>query len=298
MKKVVIGIVAAIAVIGIIIGVVNVSKKGDESEKASKTENTATEKVDNNKAKPNFDGYIETFNLLKGKEVSLELSYDMEEGEMILKPDMGSGILAYKEINNGKNLLTIGYDTKTLEVVYTLYGFDELGGVVRLSEQREYNIFLLGEQNKANVYMAEDASGNMIVGIESWNQTSTLADGVYYRFTVVNVDVKQEQISETMDEVIAGSGDEDITVTIREKFNEVTGFNYTQDDFEDAFYYGNLISSNMDGFEVLASMEYESDTYQKYMAPSQEGYQELADKYMQLVDGTADTMKWGVVTIK
>ena len=238
-----------------------------------------------------LEEYREGLTQLDGATFDMNAKYSDESGiEATITGE--SGLLYWQYSLKCDNLITTEYDSKGNTLTYKSLDVDDSGQIEVTSEITLEDAIPLSDDLKilfSGVSIDMDKRSNVIM-IESRSDAYTYADGVSYRIVLINID-DDGNLEKIYDDSLAGSGDDDITATLRAGFNSVMGHEYSQNDFEDMFYNGNLFIE-AERKPIHARIEFQSEGAKLADAGDWDGANQIASKLYGF-DGDPEEVYWG-----
>ncbi|MCR5416061.1 MAG: hypothetical protein K6E79_04620 [Pseudobutyrivibrio sp.] len=227
---------------------------------------------------------------------SFKLSGKYDETDGIVGSIQGqSGNLCYMLENDDNNLVTIDYTSDNNTLTVSSFGVNDDGEVEEISRLDIDNFIEFNDKIDIAITQTYFTNDKETIMIESNGLAYTYADGVKYNIRLIEV-CDDGFLDLYFDDGLAGSGDEDITKTIREGFNLATGCDFSKDTFEDAFYNRNLLIKQ-ENDTVLAGVSFVSETAKLADNGDWDGVNEIVPGMYDVVGGVADEVYWGEGTL-
>lgn len=187
--------------------------------------------------------YTDDLNMLNDKTFSMDIEYVNKGYQGSTQPviDSEDGCLYWELIDNC--LVTAMYEADSNTLTLTTSTIDDSGNIESVSFYTLNDFLTVADEINITISNLNINNKNIIM-IESRSIVYTYADGVEYGIELIELS-DDGTLTHIFSDKIAGSGSEDITQTIREGFNKTTSLNCSKDEFEDAFYDGNMLSDNL-----------------------------------------------------
>lgn len=249
--------------------------------------NGKTEPKTNKSQEIDYDTYIKSQKILDDKKYQLSIGYKDNSG---LYPIVTSedGIIGYTYLGDNK-LVTVSLDSSNNELILSSIGTASDGNFVTDGSVTLEGFFIISDISNvlfSNITMPD---GNDAILIEARSTAYTFSDGVDYHMYIVEME-DDGKLNLVLDTWTCGSGDEDITSTIRKEFNDVMESDYTQDYFEDIFWKGNMYveKEHLPVFAKLTFKSYTSDW-------ADQGDWDRSNKVIEKIYGNVgEVTEWGI----
>lgn len=293
MKKKLLIITLAVAMV---FSAVACSKKTDTVKEEVKQEKKE-EKNEESKStagQTSLNDFAKGFDSLSGENFEVLASYSDNEG-ITTSVNGRNGTVGYFLTNGDATLVTIDYENDTNELYVASYGLDASGEVEGISVISLNDAIFMSDNARVCAGTLSFLDINNALMIEYRGNAYTYADGVTYRIVLIEIS-EDGQLSVAMDNGLSGSGDEDITSDLRAEFNGMTGFGVSQQEMEDAFYYGNLLLTQYDA-TIVAGYNYQSESAKYADAGDWDKADEITSKLYQLSEGDAG-VSWATGTFE
>lgn len=293
MKKKLLIITLAVAMV---FSAVACSKKTDTVKEEVKQEKKE-EKNEESKStagQTSLNDFAKGFDSLSGENFEVLASYSDNEG-ITTSVNGRNGTVGYFLTNGDATLVTIDYENDTNELYVASYGLDASGEVEGISVISLNDAIFMSDNARVCAGTLSFLDINNALMIEYRGNAYTYADGVTYRIVLIEIS-EDGQLSVAMDNGLSGSGDEDITSDLRAEFNSMTGFGVSQQEMEDAFYYGNLLLTQYDA-TIVAGYNYQSESAKYADAGDWDKADEITSKLYQLSEGDAG-VSWATGTFE
>lgn len=269
----------------------NISSGNDDVQNAGASDESAETIIENEEIDYQ-EAYSEVLNnqrSLKGSTYDIYVtSYMDEDFGMLLYSYSGetqSGNLANIYVND--NLITCDYNSDNNSLDISSYGIKN-DAVECLSEVSVDNFLPFDDQG--DVCLSNIKINNRdYIAIESRVTSSTWSDGTSYDITLISYDEAGKLILSYRDGV-GGSSDYDITAEMRSSFNSAFNTNYTQDDFERAFYDGEYLLKEG---EVLVHITCQSDLGLLWDDTNFEPWSNKYEEYSEQLSTPGTRVYWG-----
>ena len=188
--------------------------------------------------------YTDNLTMLNDKTFSMDIDYVNKGNQMKTQPviDSEDGCLYWELIDNC--LVTAMYEADSNTLMLTTSTIDDSGNIESASYYTLDDLLTVSDETNIIISNLNIKSKNIIM-IESRSIVYTYADGVEYGIELIELS-DDGTLTRIFSNKLAGSGSEDITKTIREGFNKATSLNCSKDDFEYAFYDGDMLSDYLD----------------------------------------------------
>ena len=237
-----------------------------------------------------FTEYINSLNKLGGTTFKMNGNYDQTAGlYAVIESESGVLYWQYNTVNDG--LTTVNYDgaSNTLEV--DSLSVDENGNVVVTDSVTISDFIGFDDEHKILFSGLSLPDRQDVMMIESREKGYTFADGISYHLTYIEV-CEDGSLDMFYNDGLAGSGDEDITYDLRTSYNEEFGSEYTQEEFEDIFYNGNMIIEQ-ENMPVYATITFKSDSGAIADTGDWDAAGEIASKLYDSMEDPNETVYWG-----
>ena len=253
--------------------------------------NGKTEPETNKSQEIDYDTYIKSQKILDDNKYQLSIGYKDNSG---LYPIVTSedGIIGYTYLGDNK-LVTVSLDSSNNELILSSIGTASDGSFVTDGSVTLEGFFIISDISNvlfSNITMPD---GNDAILIEARSTAYTFSDGVDYHMYIVEME-DDGKLNLVLDTWTCGSGDEDITSTIRKEFNDVMESDYTQDYFEDIFWKGNMYveKEHLPVFAKLTFKSYTSDW-------ADQGDWDRSNKVIEKIYGNVgEVTEWGIGEFK
>lgn len=188
--------------------------------------------------------YTDNLTMLNDKTFSMDIDYVNKGNQIKTQPviDSEDGCLYWELIDNC--LVTAMYEADSNTLTLTTSTIDDSGNIESASFYTLDDLLTVSDETNIIISNLNINSKNIIM-IESRSIVYTYADGVEYGIKLIELS-DDGTLTIIFSDKIAGSGSEDITKTIRDSFNKATSLNCSKDEFEDAFYDGDMLSDNLE----------------------------------------------------
>ena len=294
MKKRLLILTMAFALILSAVGCSKKQAEPDVTEQTEEKEKETKEDTKSTKGQTSLQEFAKGFDCLSGETFELTATYSENDG-ITSKVKGRNGTVGYFLTNGDATLVTIDYENDTNELYIASYGLDANGEVEGISVVSLNDAIFMSDNARVCAGTLSFLDINNALMIEYRGNAYTYADGVTYRIVLIEIS-EDGQLSVAMDNGLSGSGDEDITADIRDEFNSTTGFGVSQDEMEDAFYYGNLLLTQYDA-TIVAGYNYQSEASKLADADNWDGASEIASKLYGLSEGDAG-ISWATGTFE
>ncbi len=255
----------------------------------SSDEESTGELTDEEKA-AKYTAYTDSLKKLDGTSFKMSTIYSEENGfDTII--DGESGALFWEYPLNADCLITADYDSSTNSLCFNSHTINSQGEVETISTVALDNFIAFTDECKILFSGLGLTTEREAIMVESRGLAYTYADGVDYNITLLEIGA-DGTLDVIYEDGLAGSGDEDITADIRKSFNEALGSNYSKGEFEDAFYYGNLIIEQ-ENKPVFATITFKSDTGKLADNNDWDSVNEITSKLYEQMSNQADPPNWG-----
>ncbi len=281
----------------LILSAVGCSKKQEEpdvTEQTEEKEQETKEDTKSTKGQTSLQEFAKGFDCLSGETFELTASYSENEG-ITSSVNGRNGTVGYFLTNGDATLVTIDYENDTNELYVASYGLDANGEIEGLSVVSFDNAIFMSDNARVCAGTLSFLDITNALMIEFRGNAYTYADGVTYRIVLIEI-TEDGHLVTAMDKGLAGSGDEDITSDLRTEFNGMTGFGVSQQEMEDAFYYGNLLLTQYDA-TIVAGYNYQSESAKYADAGDWDKADEITSKLYQLSEGDAG-VSWATGTFE
>ena len=271
-------------------------KNSDDNSRNRKSETEVSTAIDanahvNTNGKTDYDTYIKSQKILDDNKYQLSIGYKDNSG---LYPIVTSedGIIGYTYLGDNK-LVTVSLDSSNNELILSSIGTASDGSFVTDGSVTLEGFFIISDISNvlfSNITMPD---GNDAILIEARSTAYTFSDGVDYHMYIVEME-DDGKLNLVLDTWTCGSGDEDITSTIRKEFNDVMESDYTQDYFEDIFWKGNMYveKEHLPVFAKLTFKSYTSDW-------ADQGDWDRSNKVIEKIYGNVgEVTEWGIGEFK
>lgn len=221
------------------------NNSSDSNAKAVETQASTQATTEASKStKDIVKNYTDDLNMLNDKTFSMDIEYVNKGNQMKTQPviDSEDGCLYWELIDNC--LVTAMYEADSNTLTLTTSTIDDSGNIESASFYTLDDLLTVSDETNIIISNLNINSKNIIM-IESRSIVYTYADGVEYGIKLIELS-DDGTLTIIFSDKIAGSGSEDITKTIRDSFNKATSLNCSKDEFEDAFYDGDMLSDNLE----------------------------------------------------
>ena len=294
MKKRLLILTMAFALILSAVGCSKKQAEPDVTEQTEEKEKETKEDTKSTKGQTSLQEFAKGFDCLSGETFELTASYSENEG-ITSSVNGRNGTVGYFLTNGDATLVTIDYENDTNELYVASYGLDANGEIEGLSVVSLDNAIFMSDNARVCAGTLSFLDITNALMIEFRGNAYTYADGVTYRIVLIEI-TEDGHLVTAMDKGLAGSGDEDITSDLRTEFNGMTGFGVSQQEMEDAFYYGNLLLTQYDA-TIVAGYNYQSESAKYADAGDWDKADEITSKLYQLSEGDAG-VSWATGTFE
>lgn len=280
-------IVAMMLVLLLGLSVVACGKTEEKKDTSGETKEETTQETGLSEDEKNavLTEYVDGLTNLVGTEFKMYAQYDQEVG-FTSKLEGGSGRLATVKLN--EDVIVEGDCENNKLTLYTIK-VDEDGEFEKCAALELNDFFVLADETNIKISSTTLPNGKNVLIIESANHAYTYADGSEYFLYVV--EQKEDGTLElAFDKRIAGSADEDITADIRNGFNKCTGFDFSQEEFEKAFYNNELLTEQSD-WTVYTMITFKSETAK--VAEESEDWDKIGEMTGKLYENQNEDILWG-----
>ena len=227
---------------------------------------------------------------LADKNFDMKAGYKASEG-LYDEIDGPSGILYWQYPLITDILVTAKYDSEKNALTFESVDVNENGEAVVTSDVTLTDFLGISDDTKVIFSGLDTTAGQNLIMVEYRDVAYTYADGVTYNITLIQIG-DDGSLTKVFDDGICGSGDEDITATLRAGFNKAVNKDYSKDTFEDAFYNGNLLIEQ-ENMPVAASIEFKSESAKLADDGDWEGASGIASKLYENMDSDVAPFYWG-----
>lgn len=234
--------------------------------------------------------YTAGFEKLADKNFDMKAGYKASEG-LYDEIDGPSGILYWQYPINTDILVTAKYDSEKNALTFESVDVNENGEAVVTSDVTLTDFLGISDDTKVLFSGLDTTSGQNLIMVEYRDVAYTYADGVTYNITLIQIG-DDGSLTKVFDDGICGSGDEDITATLRAGFNKAINKDYSKDTFEDAFYNGNLLIEQ-ENMPVYATIQFKSESGKLADDGDWEGASGIASKLYDNMDSDVAPFYWG-----
>ena len=294
MKKRLLILTMAFALILSAVGCSKKQAEPDVTEQTEEKEKETKEDTKSTKGQTSLQEFAKGFDCLSGETFELTASYSENEG-ITSSVNGRNGTVGYFLTNGDATLVTIDYENDTNELYIASYGLDANGEVEGISVVSLNDAIFMSDNARVCAGTLSFLDITNALMIEFRGNAYTYADGVTYRIVLIEI-TEDGHLVTAMDKGLAGSGDEDITSDLRTEFNGMTGFGVSQQEMEDAFYYGNLLLTQYDA-TIVAGYNYQSESAKYADAGDWDKADEITSKLYQLSEGDAG-VSWATGTFE
>ena len=260
-----------------------------EAEDNSADEAT-TEQLPEEERNQILSDYTAGIEKLADKNFDMKAGYKAAEG-LYDEIDGPSGILYWQYPLNTDNLVTAKFDSEKNALTFESVDVNENGEAVVTSDVTLTDFLGISDDTKVLFSGLDTTSGQNLIMVEYRDVAYTYADGVTYNITLIQIG-DDGSLTKVFDDGICGSGDEDITATLRAGFNKAVNKDYSKDTFEDAFYNGNLLIEQ-ENMPVAASIEFKSESAKLADDGDWEGASGISSKLYENPDADVEPFYWG-----
>ena len=232
-----------------------------------------------------FKDFTDGLKSIEGTSFSV---YAKSEGCQI---DGDSGTLATLNVAGNKYLVSIDYDSSLNQIQIISFGVSNSGKVEKINTVFIDEAIEICDSFKLYASYVSLPNGKETIMVESRDEVYSYADGINYKIWLVNIS-ENGQLELFYEDGQSGSGDEDITADIRKTFNSASGNSYTQEQFEDVFYDGNMFSEK-EMYNALAKIEYKSDAGKKVDEEDFDKVSEIVEQLNDLETTPGKVLYWG-----
>ncbi|SDB45298.1 hypothetical protein SAMN02910298_02269 [Pseudobutyrivibrio sp. YE44] len=237
-----------------------------------------------------FKDYTDGLNKIGGKNFKVYAGLDKDNG-ICSTVETEDGVLYWQYANDNNNLVTVEYASGNNNLNINSWDVSAEGKVEIVSSINIEEFIPISDDLTILFSGLSLSDKKDVMMIESRGLAYSYADGVDYNITLI--EIKEDgSLDKFFDEGVAGSGDEDITSGVREKFNKTTGSEYSQDTFEDIFYNGKLFIEQ-ENKPILASIKFKSESGKLADNGDWDGANEITSKIYALMDTPGDPVYWG-----
>lgn len=231
--------------------------------------------------------FAKGFASVNGESFTVSAGYSEDAG-IQSSVESKSGMIGSFLTNNDSTLITIDYENDKNALVVTSYVLNQDGVVEEKGSVTFEDAIFMSDNARVCVGNLSFLDINNAIMVEARGEAYTYADGIYYHIGLVEV-AEDGSLHEQMNSGLAGSGDEDITAKIRDEFNLATGSGISQQEMEDAFYYGNLLLTQNDA-TILAGYSYQSEAAKYADSSAWDKASEIGSHLYELSAG--ETVAW------
>ena len=260
-----------------------------EAEDNSADEAT-TEQLTEEERNQILSDYTAGIEKLADKNFDMKAGYKASEG-LYDEIDGPSGILYWQYPLNTDILVTAKYDSEKNALTFESIDVDDNGETVVTSDVTLTDFLGISDDTKVLFSGLDTTAGQNLIMVEYRDVAYTYADGVTYNITLIQIG-DDGSLTKVFDDGICGSGDEDITATLRAGFNKAVNKDYSKDTFEDAFYNGNLLIEQ-ENMPVAASIEFKSESAKLADKGDWEGASGISSKLYENPDADVEPFDWG-----
>lgn len=235
--------------------------------------------------------YTDKLTMLEGETFSVDLTCEKNGIYTSTQEIINSknGCLYWEKIDD--YLVTADLDSNANKLTFNSYKITDTG-VEKVGSIDIEDLIVYTDELNILFSNLELNNGKKLIMIESRSFTYTFGDGVDYSIDLLELTSSGKLNSYFSDE-LAGSGDADITKTIRAGFNNATSLSCNQDQFENAFYDGNMLTETLN-LNTKASIEYISEAAKKYYETNDfTATQEITNQVSSTINSGAVFKNWG-----
>lgn len=269
---------------------VNVAKKAESDTQVDVQNDEVTKQLTDEEKAQVLADYTKSLEKLGDKTFDMNVGYKVNDG-LYGKIDGPIGALYWQYALNTDNLVVAKYDGTKNALSFESVTVDENGETKILSDVVLSDYLRLSDEMKVLFSSLETASGQNLIMVEYRDLAYTYADGVTYNITLIQIG-DDGSLIKVFDDGICGSGDEDITATLRAGFNKAVNKDYAKDTFEDAFYNGNLLIEQ-ENMPVYATIQFKSESGKLADDGDWEGASGIASKLYENMDSDVAPFYWG-----
>ncbi|WP_026653123.1 hypothetical protein [Butyrivibrio proteoclasticus] len=224
--------------------------KDEEADKAEKEADNDTDDKEDEEVETDpkmiFTNYVSSDAYVSAYGTDFTLNaYFNEKGNLFTSVDGQSGSIAGIFANGDENYIIFNFNAEKNALEIKLLGIDDNYEVEVVDTVEIEEFIKFADESQVLIAETNDfANGKDTIIIETRSSAYTFGDGVDYELSLVEI-CEDGTLDYYYNDRTAGSGDEDITSLLRASFNEATGEDFTQEQFEDAFYHGELLINQL-----------------------------------------------------
>ncbi len=262
----------------------DISNEGDSATDSINLESSGS--GDNGTAA--FDEYISSMESITGSVYAVGAKYTNEE--IVIDVESDNGNIGYTYANDGMNLITMDYSGDNNTLTIKSLAIDN-GEVKEVGEATIEDFIMFCDSCEMRLSQMEFANGKDSIVIETHGIAYTYGDGAHYDINLIEIQ-DDGSLEAYYDEYLEGSGDEDITSELRASFNDATSSDYTQEEFEAAFYSSDLLAEQT-STPILASVSFTSAAAKFADEGDWDSANQIVSEIYGSEDGTGDYVLWG-----
>lgn len=217
-------------------------------------ESTAAKSSEEKKAEAE-KAYIAGLKKLGGTSFKMTSVFSMDSG-LTATIQGEDGILFWVKPKKTSNLVTVGYNCSNNQLNINSITFNDAGEAQTVSNVPVDNFIEVSDNCRYLLSSANTKDGKEVLTVEGRDVAQSFGDGTHVSMRMI--EIKDDGSLELVfDDGIMGAEAEDITLDYRNHYNAFMGTNDTQNEFDDLFYNGKLLTEKMDQ-PIYATISFQS----------------------------------------